>query len=327
MNISKVIAYNRVERTAKLMGVSGSVAARNNLASFSTKRAYLMLLDSLNNRTQKGKQPYLTLLEVIKPIKKLAQGVAVSLDCSTDKSRCAAVLHEQVQGEIKAIYAHTIELPFVKNGKSNIIKEPNFYVLPHEIRHFFDGIMQPKLLARENSIQRVDSKYKHWNLYSDKIYFNHGGETDKIKVVSETKNLIEQHFDKHKTKLKDRIEILQYWRYQLKTELTASKEEILCGAHSEYSLFKGIIGKGKDVRLLIEKPGFVFDSTNFATKTEKQKALKEFKKLEVDYNYKEKYGDNFFFEEKINVLDEMLAQTIAKVRARQKNVLELKNKR
>ena len=333
MYVNGLNTINRVEKTAKLLGVTGSVADRNKIASNLNKRFYLAISDVMEKRAEKikAKNPekltHITAKEIDSQLKKLARGVVFSIERNENEKLVAQVAPKQLLGDVNSVYGHSIEFPFKAQGQTDILDENKLNILAHEIRHFFDALVNPKSSARENAFERLKNKSQHWDLYTDKVYIVHNNEKDKAKIVSQTKNHIETHFGKHKTTLRDQIDILQLFRYHLQTELNAAKDEISFPMRANYKGFKKDIKEDTELKIRIIGTDLEFNSEKIATKKGKIKGLADFKKLDYDYNYKSQYGENYYYDEKISLISDMIAQTIAKVRARQKNVLKLKQEK
>lgn len=323
-NINKCI--NRVERTAKLTGISGSVDARNNIASRLNKRLFLMIDESINQRVKSGGKAYITKNEIGKHLKKLAEGVVLFLEKCEDSKLEASVCCEQVEGQINSVYGHVIALPFIKNGNTEVLRQDKVYIASHELRHFFDGVTQPRTLAIENRFARVKHMPTHWNFYEENIYVDYPDEIDKAKIIPDLKNKIDNYFSKHKTTYKDKIVTLQYWRYCMQFELNAMKDDVLASIRPEIVEIKSKIKRGDKVQTRIEGADLEFDSENYSTKKERLKGLLKYNKANYNYNVETCDNENYFFSEKIKLLEQLIVENISKVRTRHKSSIEPKNK-
>jgi len=285
-----------------------------------------MINEIMEKRVQKGRAAYLTAIEIETQLKKLAQGVAFFLEKNTDEGLYASTMFEQLTGKVNTVYGHSIYMPFVKHGGANILRKKDCYLLPHELRHFFDKLANPKMAARENSFERLKHKDLHWKFYRNEIYPTAKIGTDKNTVMPKIKAQIEEHFDRYKTSKADKVEILQYWRYQLKTELNAAQDEVFFPLQEKYKNCKNEIKSGKEIIRHIVGTDVRYNSADFPTRKEKLKALSAYKKEDYAFQFAQQYGENFFYEEKLKLVEDLLAQALSTARTRHKSVLDVKHK-
>lgn len=320
LRVVMAIGINRVERTARLMGAKGSAADRNKLASNLNKRFYVMVTDTISKRVQKGKQAYINANEIGKHIEKLAQGVLLYLEKAVDPIYGGFVMPHQLKGNVNSIFGLEMALPFVKRGNTNILREDDLDLLMHESRHFFDMITQPKHLAKENHFARIKQS-GHWKFYEKNVYTTHENMTGSDVKVG-LKSMINIHFDKRKTSLADRINVLQYWRYSVLTELNAFKDQTFYCAKPVYKQLKQKILSGEKVNISTENDlGNGFNSEEFSTKKDRIKGFLNFEKQDFEHNKKTDIYEEYFFNEKLNLIEELLAESIAKARAKHKNII------
>lgn len=161
----------------------------------------------------------------------------------------------------------------------------------------------------------------HWEFYSKNIYTSQKRGGDPQVVVSNMKNQIINHFEKNKTSLQDSIDILQYWRYQLKTELNAFNDDEFFTAQSGFCIAKNKCRNGLHATLKPQNADIKFDSNNFPSKKEKVKALLAYKKEYFSKHYKNDYSSDMFMKEKIELLEKMLLENLSTVRHKHANRL------
>ena len=322
MYVKSVGNINRVVKTAKLEGVTGSDFERNRLASYLNKRLLVINNAHIQKRVQAGGNPHITAKEFKNSLEKAAEGVLFFLNKSKNDIYEGAVSHEQQEGRINSIYGHLIELPFVKRGSSYVLHEKKLSTATHELRHFFDAITQTKILALENKISRIKNRYAHWDFYEKVIYFDHSSEKDKELIIPKLKNQIEMHFNKHKTSLTDRAITLKYWRSDMKTELNAYRDDAFCEVHQKSVRFKKSIIDGEEIQTGIDGTDIVFNSKDYLTKREKLIGLLKYTKASYDYQEKDLVKDSYMIEEKITLLEQMAFETISKIKKRHQSFIE-----
>lgn len=325
-NVGKII--NRVERTAKLPDLSGSLALREKVSSWKTRRAYVMANEAISKRVNAGKQAYATESEVYAHFRKLAEGVLVYFDKLVKKKPKnnspvkknkkpiteAKAIVEQIGGRITAVYGHSLELPFAKRGQMLTLPKKKLFFYIHELSHIFDGASQPRLLAIENRYSRIKTNAKHTDFYNDEVYIDHSSNKKESEIIPALKNKIDMHFKKHKVSLNNQVIILQFWRYYMISEFKAMKEELLISQRPAVLDMKKAIIEGSRVKGQIEEIGVKYDSDDYPTKTQKLKALKEYNKSNYDYLVKQSDEEDYLYTAKTNLLKDMTSEAIMKVR-------------
>ena len=121
------------------------------------------------------------------------------------------------------IVSQSIEIKPDKGKKITNLQIPT---ITHEVRHLADSLFHPKMLSREQMIEKKGlGVNKIYNLYDNEIYVSEYSGGKKLNSFI-MKNI------RHKTEtalrgfsVKDKIDILQYIRYSLMSERNAFKDE------------------------------------------------------------------------------------------------------
>lgn len=314
MNSLKII--NRVEKCAKLTGISGSVEKRTKIAAYKNRRLFLMTIETIQNRVNKKKPAYIKLDEIFKNFSKITEGVLIFIENQKkDKTLEASAICEQIEGRITSIFGHTIFLPLKKIGKTEVLKEKKVYTFLHESRHVLDVASQPRMLASENRFSRLKKHQKPaWAFYEKNIYTDHPKAKKKDKIIPNLRKQIQAFFDKKKVSKQDRITILQYWRYCMITEKNAMMDDILVTNRKIFDEAKKIIVNGKNVKSNLKKIGINFNVDKYPKKIEKLKVLKKYSKAKYKEIIKRIDKNDLLYTKKIELLKELAFETIAKER-------------
>jgi len=217
-----------------------------------------------------------------------------------------------------------LKIPFP--NKDGIIRKndpDSIEVLTHEIDHvlryktqkgFLMTLITKKLPEKLDFLQDFFyEKFLHKNevvshyVYPEKMLNNKEART---KYVRKT---IEKFLNKKSITPEQRVEILKVWQCGMYDELMAYKKS----SHN-YVKYKfpsdDLVKKLKNSEdLNLEESGAVYDSSKIEKLEEKLLALKEFIK-QAEKNYTQKIIEkNYFFEGKIKVINEMLANETKKI--------------
>lgn len=313
MNSLKII--NRVEKCAKLTDISGSVEKRTRVAAYRNKRLFLMTVDTIQNRVNK-KSANIKYDEIFNNFRKIAEGVVIFIDKQKkNKRQKASALCEQIDGRITSIFGHTIFLPLKKVGKTEVLKEKDVYAFIHESRHVLDVASQPRMLASENRFSRLKKcKKSAWKFYEKNIYINHPNLKKKERVIPNLRKQIQDFFDERKISNKDRVTILQYWRYCMITERNAMMDDVLVSNRKSFVEAGKVIVNGKNIKSNLKKIGINFNVDKYLTKTDKLKALQKYSKAKYETIVKRIDEEDMFYTKKINLLIKLTSETIAKER-------------
>lgn len=323
--------------TGQLKGLSGSIADRQKLATQMRQSFNQFLTDTIQKNGGIKKRDLVDFYQKTLPDVKIK---VTNEDFSPAVIPVSNSNFKKIKGyqinlpffsafrEVK-IFGHTFKLPIKKqtavNGADRISD------IAHEHEHLLSDLTQPMYSLSSwpsrfclKKLLKVGSYYKK-NLY--------GSRRTKI-----TKNDLSEFFDKNKFTLRERITALQSWRKRLKNEVQSYKIDAAAFVEQKYphdNLAQRLINNEKatlvvrttdlldseTIKQIKKELGFVmpgkhiaeinFDSHN--TLEEKFASLESFKNTVIEYQYN-KGNDYFNFSDKINLIEEMLAQEIAKVR-------------
>jgi hypothetical protein len=279
------VFIQRVLKTAKLKGQTGSLSRRGQVADKLCAKFSAMMNDTFELKEKAGQKAVVTKEEIEGFFKKLAPNVELDV-IDADYSALGYKLSKD--GDKKSIKGYCLKLPFSRWGggidKNN---HENILSLDHEKRHFFTHITEPKYTANKlaKKLTPEDNKLA-WNFYEKILYkeeftFPNGSILKEAKATRRNfvKEKIGQFFKANPFPSDQKIEILKKWRYNLKDESKAFDSSL-----SSYWKNQSTSGKQES---FIPK-GFV--------------------------------ENNLFFPEKIKIVEKMLAAEIAKVRATQKKL-------
>lgn len=309
--------FNRVAETAKLAGVTGSVQKRNTVAARLNQKLYVMNSESIQKRVAAGGKEYLTLKEFAANFDKLISKIVVIVRKNEDKTSNGGVQPLTEKCENGMIVGFLLNLPLEKPGRGFILRKNRMETTTHELRHILDLICQPKMLARKQKSFTYKQKLEHHDLYK-KVMYREEAQNAKTRIP-----IIKEEIDKHfnnvysNFSLDERINIMQTWRYNLQLESNAYKDGAFYDVQPLFKNTKN--GMSKQAKSMFGLSFYDFDkdfrSDGFSTLQEKQKGLTSYKK-EVIKNANKKVNDKFLFEEKIELLEEMILETIAEVRGK-----------
>jgi len=326
LSIGNVGFYNRVEQSAKLIGVTGSHAWRTKLASNLNKRFYILTKDIFEKNVKKdfdGIKKY----QLENCIEGLAKNVLIKLAKNADEKVVGSVSIAMEKIEPHPVWAYVVDLPLERDKyNSLVIKKGQRENLHHEARHLFDYITQPKRIASSQRFDRLENNLIHTEVFNKNLYGTNLSELKKEVLLPTIKNTLNSHFDALRTPMGERISVLQEFRYSLQSESTAKKDGIFYFLRQDFDAARDKIKNEEIVELFHQSLDLVFDSQKYETKKAKLMALKECEKLTYDYNVKKSHDEYYCFDEKIKILEEMIYENISKVRAKNKRAVDLKKK-
>lgn len=324
-NIDSLGLYQRVSKSAKRIGVSGSVEDRNKFASNMNKKFYILVNDVLEKRAKTVPDTYIKSKEIKNCFDSLADDIYLLLG-QNEGAGIACIRPLRGAYEPHQVYGYGVELPFAVVERQQVLKKADTGTLLHEFRHIFDYIFQPKLAAAWQRFEMLADNLEHFRFYSKHLYAKKSPEQDKDELLSGLKNEINKHFEKHDTPLLERITVLQKFRYSLMTESNAKNDDLFYSIKSTTKHWRERIKNGERVRATFSERNLFYDSDNYLTKTQKQKAFGKMEKAVFKENVESLHDESYFFNEKINILKEIIFEDIMKVRAilkEQANVKEL----
>lgn len=307
MSIEGIRYFQRVASTARLVGAKGSVQDRRQFAHKLNQKLYLMDSEIIKKRVESGGKAFITAQEFYDNFKKLTGKVGIKLEKNDSAMYCGymtpAVNPET--GQLAGIY---LALPFEKNNNTWILKQDyNTRTKMHESWHALEFLALPKYSARFHKVETL--KREETSFYKKFLY------TKNQKNIDFIKNEMSKHLENPylNFSLLERINIMQNWRYMLQSESSAYKEG---NFYDRQELFKNTKEKIKKLPETYIGLGFFgndFNTFDLKTTKEKQLGLAKFKK-EINVIENKKVNNEYLFEEKIKVLEEMILATITKAR-------------
>lgn len=291
-----MISFNVAERvapTAKLAGMKGSKKQRAQFAKDLNARFFGMVSDSFEKRGEVSQKEIRGFFKKLCPQVKLA----IVQNRGEDYDGALNYIVDSVRGITKGFI---LELPLIETEGKQVIKKEGLEDLLHETRHLFDDVTDSTSLACKNNFP-LSSKFKDYNergeqynnFYTSELYAfeltDEGIEEIKknpsmyiqIRKTAIKKGL-ERIFDKPEITSEEKIETLEYWRHHLATELNA---------HSDGITYRHKFEEAHPYCAEDEKP-----------------------KQSLGEKIKEKVDVHFFFRGKIEVIEELLAEELTKIR-------------
>ena len=225
-NLAKKAPYpERIASSVRMPGVKGTEAQRSQLACELNDKLFKIVEDAFWRKTKKKEVPQLSERELLNCVKKVLPKVALHVKYQKDPI-CAAFVEPVFNAPQKTIVG------LILGMKSALKKKKNEFLLRHEMRHIFDYMTQPKILGRTNTSNLVGKlknynhikDMKHFDFYIGNLYRSRQCTEDQ-KEISLVAEHIKDHFEVLKSSPEEKIEILQKWRYGLKTEVNAYNDE------------------------------------------------------------------------------------------------------
>jgi len=242
------------------------------------------------------------------------------------------------KGEV--VEGYTLRLPFTfTDSSAQIIDKNDFKRISnvyHESDHLMRFVTKPKYLlpyAKGGLSTQLDNL--QWGFYNDFLYNNDISALPverMLKLENSPKNralyvkqLMINFFEDYMCNSDEKIKLLQKWRYCLKDETQAFFQGGEAEMNYKYPIseLSHKIRSGKRIKLSEEffntYNTVSYDSKVYSAKEEKLEALESFiEKVKI-----EKAKDtqqNFFFAQKIKIIESMLFEEMTNVRAEQKRL-------
>lgn len=333
----------RVARTAQLIGIKGSPMQREKFADELCLKCAKLMEDTFKLKEQAGQEAVVTKEELKTFYDKLTPNVRLYIGSSNkENSLSRASLGYLFDNKGKTVKSYFMELPFVM---PQIIKKDDEEMMgcwKHETRHFFRHITEPKYSLHATPGDLSYKKYElQGNFYKDILYKNDVDEMSFIKrnwvKINKSarsnfvKKGIEKFFGENAFSSKEKIAALQQWRYRLKDEITAFKDQISVWHQNDlpFNELTEKLKNGKQVKKEFTvrdgKKGFCYDSNKYLTVEEKIQALKNFIDKVREADFKDAVETQFFFPEKIKIIETMLRAELLNARVEHAMLLEQKN--
>lgn len=322
----------KVAKTAKLLGLKGSVAQRGQIENVLHAKFSQNLKDTFES------QGYVTKKQVKEFLQELGSNIKVKVKTSTYPAM--GNIFSYFKKIIKSKY---VELPFDSNNRIYKSEHKKIKSIEHEGLHYIAEIVETKYAARHSTVAKLPS---HLRILEDEFYrktlynnespsLNNDFEAKKytklyknkaacLTLSPSVKNKDRYEYIKNevsnflKTKpatLEQRIALLQGWRYELKGEVKAFEKGTKAEIEYKYP-FNELLEKLEKGEKLKFKEKFqysemrtIYNSDEHKTLDKKISALKTFieeTKLASIQNVT-KY---FLFEPKINILERELSESL-----------------
>ena len=327
----------RVLQSAKLRGIQGSPEIRGKIADKLSAEFTKLVMDSFEKNEKKFAKSVVFRADIKRILKRLAP--KVKIEVRQLKSGCPHISPVYDKTKTDAVVkSWCLHIPF----KYDSLPSDDFDrlgSLNHEVRHLFQFITEPKFTNKFStsglSVANSDDTLKFYEkfLYTDELRRYKSKDhlhSDKEARAVFVKNKIQKFFDKNIGSPEEKIEWLQKYRHLLKSETVAYKEGFLTGIVQEFTI-GDIIQKlkcGKELEMEhtnVLGVTRLISTSKFPTLPEKIKELKSVMQESGQADYNDFIDGEFFIPQKISILEEMLAQELAKVRLQNKVISENKD--
>lgn len=325
----------KVEASAKLLGVKGSAAERKKVADDLYAKFSTMVKDTFEAKEKAGAVPSVTKSEIEEFYKKLAPNVKIELMTTDSDNFCGFV--GPVLSGVNSVKSYFMKLPFGFGDsiyKSDLSKVKT---LTHEANHFFNFITEPKYMAHSEPkklsfLKKMgESDFYDGVLYRDEVnklpYLDPGTIAEhatenkiyrKRSIKSQIINLFDENYSSE-----NKIDILQKWRHYLKTEVRAYKEQDALATELELADSVKKLNQDKDVAFkYYDELGNkkIVSTKNLSSADEKENAVRNAIEEKSRCHYSGTVDQQLFIPEKINAIEEVLADEIKAQRAEQKKL-------
>lgn len=308
----------RVAQSAKLPNIKGSYTQREHMAMSASKKLFGWASDIFEKKTKLGNDAEITTDEMISYFEESYPNLYLGIGVEQNKKNRASLLHISEEGIFKYF---AMNLNFTNNAKGEyVISSENINPFIHEHRHLCDFIYNPKFLAKESIFNSVfNKKLKTANLFEN-FYENHlyANEIEDIKTPLTKEQRIKAIYEKTKNILdlaetpEEKIAVLQYWRYSLKTEINAYKDGVYYQNKQAIKNNQSKFDNGRQVVAYI-RDELYFDSRKIDV-ADKYKKLKKFFSDATDITIDSQINKKLFLPEKLKILESMLGQEIVNAR-------------
>lgn len=324
--------FQKVAKTAKLMGIKGSVAQREQLENILHAKFSKQLKDTFES------QDFVTKEQVKGFLQELGENIKVKVKTATNPAMGNKFSHFK-----KIAKAKYLKLPFNQDGRIFKHEYEKVNSIHHEGEHYITEIVEPKYAAVLSQVKTLPPSLRvlqdefYWTtLYQNespnlnivvdakkqtKLYHNEAASltlSNSAKSKKRTINIetrLTDFFKNNAVKTEQRIPILQGWRYQLKEELKGFTKAAIEEIEHKYQIEKlsERLKKGETLKFREEfdfsKKTTTYNSTAHKTLSQKISALKTFIE-ETKLASIQNVNDYFFFEPKIKILENELTQSL-----------------
>lgn len=216
----------RVSSSARIAGLKGNEQQRAQLASDLNDRLFEIINDIFEQKIKSKKKPKLEKKELLDCIKQVIPDINMRVVYKKDVMYDAFIKNITDKTK-KTVIGFGLNLQgAVKKGGEDEVN------LRHEMRHVFDFVTQPKILARSNTdslVGKIEDYSKGMSMYHFKFYENFFYKPQQNKNIKKEMNFlsknVREHFEALECQPEEQIEILQSWRHLLKTEVNAYTDQ------------------------------------------------------------------------------------------------------
>lgn len=316
----------KVAKTAKLLGIKGSVAQREQLEDVLHAKFSQQIKDTFES------QGFVTKKQVKGFLKELGKNVSVKVK----ESNHPAMGNKYSFFNRNVIKSKYLKLPFA--DKKRIYKDDleSINNLHHEAEHYIVEIVESKYAAHLSTLENLPPSLKVQQnaFYYGKLYLNlpkneaktYQKEAANFSVhnikkqsenndINDIENAISNFFIDNKCTREQRINLFQGWRHGLRSEIKSYGKGSLAEMEYKYPLTKLTkrLKNGERLKLnenfeLINQ-NLSFDSAKYKSHEEQQKALELFIE-DVKLAKIQDSQEYFDFKSTINVIEEKLSDTL-----------------
>lgn len=285
----------RVLDTASIEGLKGNPLQRAKLAAAKNAQLYARIEDDFL------KNGGVTPEQVTAILHELAPRVKVEIVEHTRLKSSGNISLKNSNGNIDGF---KLSLPMIKPSEQMLIQDSS--TLFHEVRHFFDLIINPKFTARHIQFSLFDilKKRSYSKFYESTLYTinkNKFHQLDRQQKKDFIKAKISKIFKYPKISSREKIAKLQEWRNNLKTEKNAYIDGITYGKK---------LALAKDMQSGVKS----WDYVNGMSDSENLDLLRESSAIATLWQVRHATDNIYFFDGKIEVIEEMLKEEIVKAR-------------
>lgn len=319
-----------ISSTAKLKNVTGSIELRNKQAETLRAGFSKMLDDTFESKEKRGQNPTISFEELKQFYKNIIPNITVNIKKAAGNF---VMFNYGNKGEM--IKGYDIGL----KGKDDFIKKGDYKALSaleHESAHLINYVTQPKIAAKKAAEGLSKVIYSMQNDFYDGIIYANEIEDlpanlkktlqlDVNERVKYVKGLMNDFFGAFAFDRNEKIDILQSWRYSLKDELVAYKQDAQSAIKNKYPLdeLSKKLKAGENLSFVEQNDAplddIEYSSQKFVSVEQKIDELKEFIKKSEDSLFNWYNKEHFFLEEKIKLVEDMLVKEITNARVQLKN--------
>jgi len=321
-----------IATTAKLLGNRGSKFEQRGVTDKICATFSQFLDDTFEKKSQHGKCPAITRKEIKSFFK--TQAPNLNLKILSSKQPCVRAQYNEAKTKI---VGYELFLPFSSFKKAIKKSDPKKVGhVRHEVSHVVKNMSENSTMAHVHPTRlRADKNTKQlifYNniLYGDEIKYFEAIEdriisTDAVKRKTFIKGEIIEFFDKYGFNQQDKIDTLQSWRSRLDGEIVAYKDGISADTKYKFPMEELFLKLKNNMLVNLTGKGAFYDSNKYGNLEEKVDNLAGFIQKSEKNHYNHKVEDAFFLPGKLEVVESMLVDEMAKA-GHDVNAWAVKNK-